>query len=113
MALPHDQSITPSCQVGFGVWAGIHDPDRLAGLVAKASASRAEDPVLDSRSRRGDFSGSSHTRDFNIGIPVASSSSAVDQPCLDPQSTCCQELGGAAQVFRRSPQLGGWLILRP
>ena len=44
----------------------------------------------------------------------SSSSSAVDQPCLDPQSTCCQELGGAAQVFRRSPQLvGGWLILRP
>ena len=29
----------------------------------------------------------------------SSSSSAVDQPCLDPQSTCCQELGGAAQVF--------------
>ena len=33
------------------------------------------------------------------------SSSAVDQQCIDPQSTCCQELGGAAQVFRRSPQL--------
>ena len=44
----------------------------------------------------------------------SSSSSAVDQPCLDPQSTCCQELGGLAQVFRHSPQLvGGWLILRP
>ena len=42
------------------------------------------------------------------------SSSAVDQPCLDPQSTCCHELGGAAQVFRRSPQLvSGWLTLRP
>ena len=37
----------------------------------------------------------------------SSSSSAVDQPCLDPQSTCCQELGGAAQVFRCSPQLVG------
>ena len=35
------------------------------------------------------------------------SSSAIDQPCLDPQSTCCQELGGAAQVFRHSPQLVG------
>ena len=23
----------------------------------------------------------------------------MDQPCSDPQSTCCQELGGAAQVF--------------
>ena len=34
-------------------------------------------------------------------------SSAVGQPCLDPQSTCCQELGGAVQVFRRSPQLVG------
>ena len=45
---------------------------------------------------------------------VSSSSSAVAQPRLDPQSTCCQELGGAAQVFRRSPQLvDGWLILRP
>ena len=37
----------------------------------------------------------------------SSSSSAVDQPCLDPQSTCCQELGGVAQVFRHSPQLVG------
>ena len=35
----------------------------------------------------------------------------VDQPCLDPQFTCCQELDGASQVFRRSPQLvGGCLI---
>ena len=45
---------------------------------------------------------------------TSSSSSAVDQPYLDPQSTCCHELGGAAQVFRRSPQLvSGWLTLRP
>ena len=29
----------------------------------------------------------------------SSSSFAVDQPCLDPQSTCCHELGGVAQVF--------------
>ena len=44
----------------------------------------------------------------------SSFSSAVDQPCLDPQSTCCQELGGAAQVFCCSPQLvGGRLILWP
>ena len=35
------------------------------------------------------------------------SSSMVDQSCLDPQSTCCQELGGVVQVFRRSPQLVG------
>ena len=47
-------------------------------------------------------------------IRTSSSSSAVDQPYLDPQSTCCHELGGAAQVFRRSPQLvSGWLTLRP
>ena len=34
-------------------------------------------------------------------------SSMVDQP----QSTCCQELGGAVQVFCRSPLRGGWLSL--
>ena len=44
----------------------------------------------------------------------SSSSSVVDQPCSDPQYTCCQVLGGAAQVFCHSPQLvGGWLILQP
>ena len=37
---------------------------RLVGLVVKASGSRAEDPVFDSRLRRGDFSGSSHTSDL-------------------------------------------------
>ena len=29
----------------------------------------------------------------------SSLSSAVGQPCLDPQSTCCQELNGVAWVF--------------
>ena len=43
--------------------------DPLVGPVVKASASRAEDPGFDSRLRR-DFSGSSHTNDFNIGIAV-------------------------------------------
>ena len=43
---------------------------RLAGLVVKASASRAEDPRFESRLRR-DFSGSSHTSDLKIGTPVA------------------------------------------
>ena len=38
---------------------------------------------------------------------TSSSSSAADQPCLDPQSTCCQELDDAVQVFRCSPQLVG------
>ena len=45
-------------------------PDRLAGLVVKASASRTEDPRFESRLCR-DFSGSSHTSDFKIGTPVA------------------------------------------
>ena len=39
-----------------------HSEDRLVGLVVKASASRAEDPGI--------FSGSSHTSDLKIGIPV-------------------------------------------
>ena len=43
---------------------------RLARLVVKASASGAEDPVFESRLQR-DFSGSSHTSDFQIGTPVA------------------------------------------
>ena len=41
-------------------------PDRLFGLVVKASASRAEDPGLESR-----FTGSSHVNDLKIGTPVA------------------------------------------
>ena len=40
------------------------------GLVVKASASRAEDPRVESRLRR-DFSGSSHTSDLKIETPVA------------------------------------------
>ena len=43
---------------------------RLGGLVVKASASEARNPVFESR-LRGDFSGSSHTSDFKIGTPVA------------------------------------------
>ena len=38
--------------------------------MVKASTSRVEDPGFDSRLRRGDFSGSSHTSDLNIGTPV-------------------------------------------
>ena len=43
--------------------------DHLAGLVAKASASGADDPGFESRLRR-EFSGSSHTSDLKIGTPV-------------------------------------------
>ena len=38
--------------------------------MVKASASREEDPVFDSRLLRGDFSGWSHTSDLNIGTSV-------------------------------------------
>ena len=44
---------------------------RLVGPVVKAYASRAEDSGFESRLRRGDFFGSSHTSDFKIGTPVA------------------------------------------
>ena len=45
-------------------------PDRLVGLVVKASASGAEGPEFESRLRR-DFSGTSQTSDLKIGTPVA------------------------------------------
>ena len=44
--------------------------DHLVGLVVKASASRAEDPVFESRLPR-DFSGSIHTSDLKISTPAA------------------------------------------
>ena len=43
---------------------------RLVGLVVKASASRVEDPGFEYPCA-GNFSGSSHTSDLKIGIPVA------------------------------------------
>ena len=45
--------------------------DRLVGLVVKATASREAHPEFDFRLRLGDFSGSSHASDLNIGSPVA------------------------------------------
>ena len=45
-------------------------PDRLVGLVVKASTSRAEDPGFKSACA-GIFSGSSHTSDLKIGTSVA------------------------------------------
>ena len=39
--------------------------------MVKASASRAEDPGLESHMRRDFIPGSSHTSDLNIGTPVA------------------------------------------
>ena len=63
--------------------------DSLVGLVVKASASKAKDPGFESRLRR-DFSGSSHTSDLKIGIPVATLpgawryrvSTGTGQPCV-------------------------------
>ena len=46
-------------------------PNRLVGLVVKASTPRAADLGFDSRLRRGTFSGSSRTSDLDIGTPVA------------------------------------------
>ena len=48
------------------LWSA-HYRNRPVGLVVKASASRAEGPGFESRWRR-DFSGSSHTSDFEIGV---------------------------------------------
>ena len=42
----------------------LHPGHRLVGLVVKASASRAEDPGLESRLRRDFFPGLSHTSDL-------------------------------------------------
>ena len=52
---------------------------RLAGLVVKASTSRAEGPEFDSRLCCGDFSGSSHTSDLKIDTPVATLPGALCQ----------------------------------
>ena len=43
----------------------------LAGLVVKASASRAENLGFDSRLHHGDFFRSCHTSGLKIGTPVA------------------------------------------
>ena len=50
--------------------------DHLVGLVVKASASRAVDPVFKSLLLQ-DFSRSSHTSDLKIGTPVAALSDAL------------------------------------
>ena len=55
----------------YTTWGG--GGGRLVGLVVKASASRAEDPVFESRLRR-DFSGVES--DLKIGTPVATLSGA-------------------------------------
>ena len=53
----------------------VRVPERLVGLVVKASASRTEDPGFESRLRQ-DFSWSSHTSDSKTGSLVASLSGA-------------------------------------
>ena len=51
------------------IWL-VYTRRRLVGLVVKASASRVEDPMFESRLRQ-DFLWSSHTSDLKIGTPVA------------------------------------------
>ena len=51
------------------VWI-ITDIVRFLGLLV-VSTLKAEDPGFDSRLRRGDYSGSSHTCDLKIDTPVA------------------------------------------
>ena len=70
-------SLPSRCPRGWVSISNAGDPEiaprlshRLVGPVVEASASRAEDPGLESRLRR-DFSGSSHTSDFTIGASVA------------------------------------------
>ena len=46
-------------------------------------------------------------KDLELRLTSLFSSSAVDQPCLEPQSTYCQELDCVEQVFQCSPQLVG------
>ena len=46
-------------------------PDRLVGLVLKASVSTPDDSRFESQLARGYFSASSHTSDLNIGTRVA------------------------------------------
>ena len=48
----------------------LFHPDRLVGLVVKASASRAEEPGSNPVCA-GIFSGTNHTSDLKIGTPVA------------------------------------------
>ena len=51
-------------------------PTRRSGLVVKATASRATDPGVDSRFRRGSVPRSSHTSDLKVCTPVAALPSA-------------------------------------
>ena len=59
-----------SCRSHFSLFGlGVNAPHSMGG--GKASTSSAADPGFDSRFPRGNFSGSSHTSDLNIGSPVA------------------------------------------
>ena len=78
---PTQQAVSPSVKA-WPLWLpsgkvsacrfepGFPCGDRLVCLIVKASASRAENPVFESRLLR-DFSGSSHTSDLKTGTPVA------------------------------------------
>ena len=58
-------NFVPPAEVG-----SLSNLNRLTGLVVKASALRAEDPVFETRLGQ-DFSRSNYTSDLKIGAPVA------------------------------------------
>ena len=62
------RSTTVGCSKNI---VGGHINDGLVCQVVLASVARASDPRFDSCLCRGDFSGSSHTSDLNIGTQVA------------------------------------------
>ena len=49
----------------------------LTGPVLKASSSKAAEPGFESRLRRGEFSGSSHTSDLKIGTQTVATLSGA------------------------------------
>ena len=66
-----DEFYSTSNHPSYSFVPTVFYPDRLVGLVIKASAGRAADPGFDSRLSRGDFSRLSLTSDLKIGTPVA------------------------------------------
>ena len=90
----------------------------FVGLVVKVCASRAEDTEFDSRLRRGDFSGSSHTSDLKIGTPVATLPDAwryrVSRPSVKPRDQiwwkCSLFLGCLMSQYHAKHSPGTFLV---
>ena len=69
--LIHRYDLTGQSVGSIPVSPALRGGYRLVGVVVKASASGAEDLGFESRSRRREFPGSSHTGDLRIDTPVA------------------------------------------